>query len=173
MQHTKNNYRYNRILVIMITLMILTSCNNNSNNSKVNSYCVDLNVCYKTVFYNKTDSDSIRFIFYKKNEIGKEVYVKGNLDSIIINDLSKLKTYYSEYRHMQYVGQSLFTNKCFGCHNFYPDIVHDLKLTDSLKLDKINEILINTHGKIRLNPLELEAIYQYIRPKRDMILPRQ
>lgn len=167
MQHTKNNYKYITRLVIVITLSLLISCNN----SKDEGYCVDSDICYKTICYNKPYLDSVRLIFYKKNKIGKEVFLKGELDSIIIIDSNKLKTYYTEYRHMQYVGQSLFTNKCFGCHNFYPDIVHDLNLVDSLKLNDINKVLVNTHGKIKLNSLESEAIYEYIKPKRDKLMP--
>lgn len=158
----------NRYLLLFVLFYLSACLKENKDKKKI---CVDNDICYSTEHLKKCNYDSIRSIFYQNVVVGKEKFIDGAVEQIEILDTLNLTQYYTEYRNFKYVGNNLFSNKCYGCHNFYPDIVRDLKLGEGYSKNDLKKTLESSHKKVALNSIELDAIYEYIKPKKNEIVP--
>lgn len=151
--------RINNLLILTLSIgFLFIQC------KKSKKYCVDDVVCFETDSLVE-GSDSVRFIFYLNEVVGKEVYAKGGLESIAVLNDSLLKSYYSNYRHLKYVGASLYAVNCAECHSYPATFNTNQKNNRNYTQKTFVSVIGLKHEELDLSDIELEAILEYLQPK--------
>lgn len=147
-----------KIIISLLLLVCFVECAETTKNP----YKRETLTIYPEEVINK-EGDSIIAIYFKKENVGFEIYRNKSLISIQPKEFS-LINYYRDNFNLRELGVELYSYHCSHCHKWYPDSKQEFNYQKVDSTFFFNFFIdTSSHQSIHLSPVEIISIGYYLK----------